>query len=354
LWWAVNKEIHEKHALIHAFINEYASLRFLSAGDAHGDIKRTQKYLYECMNDKHCSHIVFTGDYQAEPERNRVHARSNVKQVLREMGKNLDDRIVFVLGGNYELLGVTSEVSLELGEPLFPIGCSTDMLSEGVYPGNYFKNNDIVFIGVEGTNPINQRYPGERTESDLEWALERAVEKASPLNNIIVLITHAPPYNCGSRDSLGAFGLPSTYWGKHVGSTAIKYFLMKYGVFLHVCGHVHEGVGASLCLWRNGNTEINDLKMTAYEAILFIINKRDRSKATLCVNHGTLEFWNYFKFKLAETDNYLLLEVQKRRLGGEDILTKITKKLSLDSRFKYSKIFYFNIDLEDVICEIKK
>lgn len=62
-----------------------------------------------------------------------------------------------------------------------------------------------------------------------------------------------------ARDALGVFGLPSSYWGRHVGSTAIMSFLQKHKPILHVCGHVHEGVSVSACLWReDGNVGIED------------------------------------------------------------------------------------------------
>lgn len=344
----------EEHAYVHSFISERATLRFLSAGDPHGDVRRVQNYLKECIKEKDCSFIIFMGDYQADPEKDYARAKSNIKSVLGEL-KRLYDKTIFVLGGNYELPGVTTEASLEIGRPFYPLGCPPDSLNDRTYPGNFFRLKDnITFIGVDGTNPINQRFPGERSESELEWALERAAERASSTSGTIILVTHAPPYNCGSRDSLGAFGLPSSYWGKHVGSIAIRNFLMKRNVLLHVCGHVHEGVGASMCTWNKNGAEFDDLRMGAYEIVLFAIDKKNIGKATLCVNHGTLEFWNYFKFQLAETDNYILLEVQKRRLGGEDFLTKITNKLSLGRQFKYTRTFFFNVTLEKLIREIRK
>jgi len=245
-------------AIVHAFIEEHAILRFLSAGDAHGDFVRVQKYIAECMKEKQSLNVVFTGDYQAEPEKDRSRARENVKRIFKMVKERLEDKLIFVLGGNYEAPAITAEAASELGKPLFSIGSLIETSSEESCSGNYFKHDKFTFIGVEGTNPINGFFPGERTEQELQLALEKAVEKECP-TDIMILLTHAPPYRCGSRDALGVFGLPSSYWGRHVGSTAIMSFLQKHKPILHVCGHVHEGVSVSACLWReDGNVGIED------------------------------------------------------------------------------------------------
>jgi hypothetical protein len=202
-------------------------------------------------------------------------------------------------------------------------------------------------LGVEGSNPINGKFPGERSEEELKWALFEAEKAICDIHeNQRILITHVPPYESGNRDKLGSFGLPPTYWGKHVGSLAIRSFIIERKPLLHICGHVHEGVGVTI--YYHGDVKIQeDIPMHEISKIAIFTKKNSKIPITICLNHGTLEHWVYFKVRIAELAQVIAIDITRRRLGGEDFLSRITRRLS-PSRSFYKKI----IDPEHLLPEI--
>jgi Icc-related predicted phosphoesterase len=333
--------------LIRDFILQNLKLEFVSAGDCHGDLWKLKKFIMDCLSEENLSLVIAGGDYQRQPAWKYGEARKNVQDALATL-KTCPTRVL-VLGGNYELLGVTAQVSSEIGEPLFSIG-STIVKEEGRYPGNYLSFKNFHFIGVEGSNPINGQFPGERSEEDIMWAINKVVNRMGKYHpERTILVTHVPPYNSGKRDQLGVFGLPSSYWGKHVGSTALKKFVSARKPLLHVCGHVHEGVGVTIYFFEgeeNDDIRVEDISMTEYEKVAVIFNKGEKKRVTICANHGTLEHWTYFRYRIAENENYVGVEVSKRRLGGMDILSKFSRRLM--KKTIYNKVFYVGLNPKEL------
>ncbi len=89
---------------------------------------------------------------------------------------------------------------------------------------------DIGFMGVAGslTTPFNT--PNEMTENDIKNILEKGI---SDLPNTIpfILVSHQPPINT-SCDRLRT--------GDHVGSTAVRQFILDYQPLICFTGHIHE------------------------------------------------------------------------------------------------------------------
>ncbi|MEM2293023.1 MAG: metallophosphoesterase [Candidatus Aenigmatarchaeota archaeon] len=335
------------HKLIQEFIKQNVKLEFASAGDCHGDLSRLKKFTEDCLAENELSLIIATGDYQRQPTKNYSEARRNIMDLFSNLKKC--SKKILVLGGNYEIPGVTADCALELGEPFFSIG-STYSNEENRHPGNYMYFQGFHFIGVEGSNPINGLFPGEREENELEWALEKAIGMAKrQLDfNRTILVTHSPPYDCGSRDQLGCFGLPTQYWGKHVGSKAYQKFIFNQKPLIHVCGHVHEGVGLTLYVWNKKEHKLpfEDIRMGEYEKIA-ILYKKNTKRVTLCVNHGTLEHWMYMRYRIAETENYIGIEVAKRRLGGKDALSKLIDKVAMKKIYK--RIIFLDVSPSEIL-----
>jgi Icc-related predicted phosphoesterase len=339
----------EDHVLARNFIRENTKLEFASAGDSHGDVRKLERFVKDCLAEDNVSLIIATGDYQRQPTKDFVEARENVSSILSILRGC--PKTVLVLGGNYELPGVTADVASEIGEPLFSIGCSPSKANKR-HPGNYLSFGGFDFIGVEGSNEINGLFPGERSDEELEWALFEAGKSAGIVDfRRTILVTHSPPYGIGRRDELGPFGLPGEYCGKHVGSVAYRNFILNQRPLIHDCGHVHEGVGATVCLWNRspqGSTEYADVSMVEYEKIALLLRKDEARQVTVCVNHGTLEHWVYFRYRIAETQDYVGIEVAKRRLGGKDAFSRFTDKFV--ERPLYKRIFLRNVDLREVAC----
>jgi hypothetical protein len=273
----------------------------------------------------------------------------NLFNLLLECNK----RKILVLGGNYDPLGISAEVALKIGGPLFPIGCDRTSPA-GPYPGNFFSYEGYSFLGVEGSNPINGLFPGERSEDEIKWALSKAQEKAGRTDpTTTVVVSHVPPWGGGTRDQLGMFGLPTAYWGKHVGSTALKEFLDEKRPLLTICGHVHEGVGTTVFYWDNADTkpEITDLRMDPVSYRLALFTRRNaRRMPTICVNHGTLEHWSYMRYRIAEIGDCIAVEIARRRLGGRDALTRMADRLTgKGNKVVYDKIIDPNNVLHDLV-----
>jgi Icc-related predicted phosphoesterase len=334
---------------IQNFFQQNLVLGFASAGDCHGDVSKLKRFVEDCMLESKLSIIIAAGDYQRQPTKDYSEAKANIMNIFSNL-KTCPKKIL-VLGGNYEIPGVTADVALELGEPFFPIGCRFSK-EEKKHPGNYLSFESFNFIGAEGSNPINGLFPGERSEEELEWALEHAVSAAN-LSDFkkTILVTHSPPYECGSRDQLGCFGLPTQYWGKHVGSHAFKKFILSRRPLIHDCGHIHEGVGVTIYVWNQTEhvkVPFEDIKMGEYEKIA-VLFKKDTKQVTLCVNHGTLEHWMYIRYRIAETEDHIGVEVAKRRLGGKDAISRFTDRFI--GKAIYKKIFYFDVDPKELIQE---
>jgi len=314
-------------------------LEFASAGDCHGETGKFVRFMNDCAAEPKLSLLVAAGDYQFNPTKDRPEAAKNVAEVFEVLAK-WPSRVL-VLGGNYEQPGLSAEVASRFGLSIFPIGSKPEPLG-GRFPGNHFVHEGFHFLGVEGSNPINGRFPGERSEEELEWALSQAAREAGDIDpKRMVLVTHAPPYRSGSRDELGAFGLPITYKGKHVGSAALARFLVDRKPILHVCGHVHEGVGLTVYHWQRQQAEnprIEDVRTVGLERIVVFFAKRDDNKMSICCNHGTLEQWTYFRYRIAETDVCMAVEVSKQRLGGKDSLSRFIDRVRGRKAVSYSKI----------------
>lgn len=337
------------HSAIKDLILNNLRLGFASAGDAHGEAPKWSKFVRDVANEPELPLIIAAGDYLPEPTKDLESASKTIEGLFKILLESQKKKIL-VLGGNYDPLGVSAELASRIGEPLFSIGCDSANPTKP-YPGNHLSYGGFEFFGVEGSNPINGTFPGERSEQEIKWALSKAEEKTQkmePMTSIVV--SHVPPHNCGTRDELGMFGLPSAYWGRHVGSTALKEYLHEKRPLLSVCGHVHEGVGATTHVWIDGKPELMDMRMesASYRIALFM-KKETPHKLTVCVNHGTLEYWTYMRYRVAEVGDCVGMEIAKRRLGGKDAITRITDGLTgRGSKVIYDKI----IDPDNVLNDL--
>jgi len=333
------------HQKVRDLIADNVKLEFLSAGDIHGELAKFQRYLQDFTLEPNVAFAIAAGDYLFQPYKERGEAKKNLKEVFNVLSKS---RIpVMVLGGNYEIPGLSYEVAVEYGDPLFAVGARTTDRQRSC-PGNSLRIGNFVLLGAEGCNPINGQFPGERSEEELSWALSQAVANAGPFDYArTILITHPPPHESGTRDKLGSFGLPPTYWGKHVGSTALKSFIANNRPLLHICGHVHEGVGTTV--YYHASDEVEDIRMQDISKVAVFVGKSCTTPITVCVNHGTLEHWTYFRYRIADLGRTIALEISRRRLGGKDILSKIADKLS-SREVVYKRV----IDVEQVLPELLK
>lgn len=302
-------------------LNERLKLTFITAGDIHGYTRRIPKFnlfLKEKFEELNFDFINFSGDYLPLPESNLTKAAKGIAKLL-DMIK-FREKPILCLGGNYEPPSAVFYALEELGDNIFKaIG---GIPEEGKIRGGIWKIKDMIIIGVEGSNPINGLYPGERSEHELEEAFKLAQTRIGTRPDII--LTHAPPL--GIRDKLGSYGLPPNMWGKHVGSIAFRKIAERFKPLLFICGHIHEALGITVYDWDNNKILLDeDITGTIYKALVIIPEGRN---ITVFINHGTLEYWNVIVVKVAEIKNLRIIEVNKMKAGKLDSISKLSIKLT--------------------------
>lgn len=303
--------------------------------------------------------LIFDGDYLADPAYLKADGdidaitRQSIGALAKLYGTLLDLNIPILLAaGNYEIFGTTSDAIESLGtDQIFDVGCNKkvspkeigifeepvfmDLLTKRItWPGDIFSKEGFTFIGVEGSNPINYTFPGERTEDNVSWALETPWSKASPQSEQTILVVHSPPF--GIRDRLGRFGIPPHLWGAQKGSTGLRTFLDEKRPFLTTVGHIHEDFGIHLRAWSKKDPEAppqeTDITFRSRTKLL-IGYDTDQTELSIVVNKGTLEYWNWSQITIAQQGSLRLIDVEgewMNRKGKKKPFKKYNQVLDYD------------------------
>jgi Icc-related predicted phosphoesterase len=91
----------------------------------------------------------------------------------------------------------------------------------------------VAFVGIGGSLPCPGHTPNEITEADFAARLAQAAEGIEP-EAPLILLSHQPPFDT-TADLAGG--------GQHVGSHAIRAFILGRRPLLCICGHIHEARG---------------------------------------------------------------------------------------------------------------
>jgi uncharacterized protein len=197
-----------------------------------------------------------------------IHGESaGLKDVLLRDAADAD---LIVLAGDLTHLGGRAEAEEVLaplrasGIPLVAVAGNMDrdgargcLDEKGInIHGRGIVHGGIGFMGLGGGTPSPFGTPWEITE------LEAAAILASGLPGIAqasykVLVSHAPP-----RDTK----LDRSFAGLHVGSGAVREFLLAGAVDLCICGHIHESAGEDT-LGRTHCVNIGPFKNGSYALI---------------------------------------------------------------------------------------
>ena len=129
--------------------------------------------------------------------------------------------------------------------------------------GDKVEYDDIVFIGLGGSNITPFATPIEFSEEEIWNILMKVVSNVKLDDKLLILVSHTPPYNSK---------VDSTHFGEHVGSVSIRRFIEEYQPALCLCGHIHEARGID----KIGNTLVVNPGplMYRYYAIIEIKNKQ--------------------------------------------------------------------------------
>jgi Icc-related predicted phosphoesterase len=170
------------------------------------------------------------------------------------------------LGGRAEAEAVLAPL-LASGLPLVAVGGNMDrdgargcLDEKGInIHGRGIIRDRVGFMGLGGGTPSPFGTPWEITE------LEAGAILASGLPGIAqapykVLVSHPPPRGTA---------LDRSFTGLHVGSEAVREFLLAGAVDLCICGHIHESagedtLGRALCVnigaFKNGSYALIDIE----------------------------------------------------------------------------------------------
>jgi Icc-related predicted phosphoesterase len=342
-----------------AYLQQHQVLEFAGSGDPHeekGKVKLLLENLKNCPPDI----LVFDGDYLAEPA--YLKAQEDLSRIAKESTekliailKTLEDSPAptICIAGNYEMFGTTADAVEAIGrDTIRDIGCDKsqesridnihpdevymDLQSKRVtWPGGVTREKEFAFVGVEGSNPINYTFPGERSEENLRWAVDHAISRANMRPENTIIATHSPPF--GMRDRLGRFGVPPHLWGEHKGSTALSEFISERQPFLVLVGHIHEAFGAYIVVTRtdeNGQKveEFRDLEFGNRTKVTIGYDTAETS-VSIALNKGTLEFWNWSRVRIAEEGTGRVVDIEGEwldRKGKKKQFKKVNEVLDYD------------------------
>ncbi len=102
--------------------------------------------------------------------------------------------------------------------------------------GDYYILDEVVFVGIGGSNITPFNTPIEYSEEELWKLVSNVFQKLSKekFKGLKILVSHPPPYNTK---------LDKTYFGQHVGSISIRKVIELFKPNLCICGHIHEARG---------------------------------------------------------------------------------------------------------------
>lgn len=342
-----------------SYLQQNQLLEFAGSGDPHeekGKVNLLLENLKNCPPDI----VIFDGDYLAEPAYLKAQVDASIiakesVEKLTDLLKTLEDSPAptVCVAGNYEMFGTTSDAVEEIGlEKLRDIGCDKSSKSRidnihpdeiymdlqskrDTWPGGIIQEKGFAFIGVEGSNPINHTFPGERSEENLKWAIEDAVSRANTKPENTIIATHSPPF--GMRDRLGRFGVPPHLWGENKGSTSLRGFIDEYRPFLVLVGHIHEAFGVYITVKRADETgqvveETCDLDF-GNRTKVSIGYDTSKTSISITLNKGTLEYWNWSRVRIAEEGTKRIIDIEGEwleRKGKKKQFKKINELLDYD------------------------
>ncbi|MEM2921773.1 MAG: metallophosphoesterase [Candidatus Bathyarchaeia archaeon] len=184
-------------------------MRLLVIGDIHGDVRKIP-LLKEAINIHRPDTLVVCGDIT------HFGSLAMACKILKSL-QSLDLPIFFV-PGNCDPKELASKVTVEGSENLH----GRCMM---------FAGRNIIGVGGCVSSPFE--VPFELSEAEVKGILAEAYRKCSSCCGLVV-VSHCPPY--GTK-------VDKTSFNQHVGSRALKSFLLSTKPILLVCGHIHEARG---------------------------------------------------------------------------------------------------------------
>ena len=240
--------------------------------DIHGEVYKAELFAQK-FKSLGLDGIILTGDlsYNETLRYGRKDSKPDkeeIKEVLEVVAKT--GLPVFVIPGNHER---KSDYESALKEITKKYSNVFDMTKFRIFDGD-----DVDFVSLPGYQifkiPGRQFIPDDGFYANPDF-IEKTGKLTKGLDDVVVLITHGPPYT--HRD--GKLGPGTIYSGKDVGDKTTSEMMKEYKIPFSISGHIHEAGGYASTL--DGN---------------FIPPGKFVSEAN--INFGTLEKWRNLNGKI--------------------------------------------------------
>jgi len=165
-----------------------------------------------------------------------------------QVTRALADADLILLGGDITHFGDDSAAARIIGplnkyqKPVFAVSGNCDYPQVNATLENAHMDledrrrefDGLSLTGLNGSLPCPGMTPNERTESEYKHLLEKYINQHYNSGDHLILVSHQPPFGtlCDRLDS-----------GRHVGSQAIRAFILRVQPLLCFTGHIHEGIG---------------------------------------------------------------------------------------------------------------
>ena len=172
------------------------------------------------------------------------------RALSKPVSERMDRRPILVVGGDLTSFGgrvrarrILSELALSFRRVVAVPG-NTDLPEVASWlerlglsvEGRARVIDGIGFVGCGGSNRTPMLTPNERDEEEIAACLEKAFADLRSQGDFdrVVVVSHCPPKDTATDCIHG---------GLHVGSSALRDFLVCHEVDLCLCGHIHESIG---------------------------------------------------------------------------------------------------------------
>ncbi|HOO71360.1 MAG TPA: metallophosphoesterase family protein [Spirochaetota bacterium] len=182
-------------------------MKIFAISDLHGDYK----YLcYAQEKIKDADLVTISGDISRS---GKIDSAQKIIEYIEKLNRN-----ILAVHGNWD----RAEVLDLLEEKGYSIHASGRVIGE------------FGFFGVGGSNPTPMKTSSEYSEDEILDFLKQGFQSVKTAKKII-LVSHTPPLNTRDRTFLGLRG----------GSQVIRDFITDHGIYLCLCGHIHEAKGTA-------------------------------------------------------------------------------------------------------------
>lgn len=190
-------------------------LKILVIADIHGEFEKFSRMIGR-INKKDFDMVICPGDFTDIHSTPEGYSQLDIAELVLQKILSLKKPLFCVPGNHepYDVLELFDEYGVNIHEKV-----------------RNFKGYDFVGFGGAAT-PFNTKF--EPSEKETEQALERVTKK---IKGKFVLVTHNPPLNTK---------LDTAADGGHVGSAAVRNFILKTAPRLAISAHIHESGGVDM------------------------------------------------------------------------------------------------------------